>query len=158
MADTLLSVGVLDDAGKSKRAPVFLPAAMTLAQIQGWSDVYVPLLNDVIDGQVTDAQVTFALTLPGGIRTAPIADSTVRRGADFSFQNPSRYKWPLYVPSWSLTYIVSGDIDIASTPPSDFLSAYTAGLVVGGTTYQPLNGYTDDLTALANAKEAFRKA
>lgn len=157
MADTLLSVGLLDDAGATKRANIFLPSTMTLAQIQGWSDVYVPLLNDVVDGAPTDAQVTFALTLPGGLRTTPVADSTVRRGADFTFANASRYKWPAYIPAWSLTYIDGGNIDIVSTPVSDFLSAYTAGLVVGGTTYQPLNGSGFDLTALSKAKEAFRK-
>jgi len=157
MADTLLSVGVIDDAGASKRANVFLPSTMTLAQIQGWSDVYTPLLDAVDDGKITDAQVTFALTLPGGLKGSPVADSTVRRGADFTFLNASRYKWPAYIPAWSLTYIIGGNIDIVSTPVSDFLSAYTAGLVVSSVTYQPTNGSAFDLTALSKAKEAFRK-
>jgi len=157
MADTLLSVGMIDDAGATKRANIFLPSTMTLAQIQGWSDVYVPLLNDVIDGAPTDAQVTFGLTLPSGLRTTPVADSTVRRGADFTFANASRYKWPAYIPSWSLTLINNGDIDIVTTPAADFLSAYTLGLVVSSVTYQPLNGSGFDLTALSKSKEAFRK-
>jgi len=157
MADTLLSVGVIDDAGASKRANVFLPSTMTLAQIQGWSDVYTPLLDAVDDGKITDAQVTFALTLPGGLKGSPVADSTVRRGADFTFLNASRYKWPAYIPAWSLTYIIGGNIDIVSTPVSDFLSAYTAGLVVSSVTYQPTNGSAFDLTALSKSKEAFRK-
>jgi len=157
MADTLLSVGILDDKGSSKRANIFLPGTMTLAQIQGWSDVYVPLLDAVDDGKISDAQVTFGLTLPGGLKGSPVADSTVRRGADFTFLNASRYKWPAYIPAWSLTYIIAGEIDVVSTPVSDFLSAYTAGLVVGGTTYQPVNGFSFDLTALSKSKEAFRK-
>lgn len=157
MPDSLLSIGVLDDAGATKRANIFLPGTMTLAQIQGWSDVYQPLLDDVDDGKLVDAQVTFNLTMAGGLKGSPVADSTVRRGADFTFLNPSRYKWPAYIPAWSLVYIIGGEIDIVSTPVSDFLSAYTAGLVVGGTTYQPLNGSGFDLTALSKAKEAFRK-
>jgi hypothetical protein len=157
MADTLLSVGVLDDAGATKRANIFLPGTMTLAQVQGWSDVYQPLLDAVVDGKLTDAQVTFNLTMASGLKGAPVADSTVRRGADFTFLNPSRYKWPAYIPAWSLTYIVAGDIDIAPTPVDDFLSGYIDGLVVSSVTYQPLNGSGFDLTALSKSKEAFRK-
>ena len=157
MADTLLSLGILDDAGATKRAPVFLPSTMTLAQVQGFSDVYAPLLNDAIDGIVTDAQVTFQLTIPGGLRTTPIADSTVRRGADLTFSNASRYKWPLYVPAWSLDLITGGNIDIADPNASDLISAYVDGLVVASVTYQPLNGSGFDLTALSKSKEAFRK-
>jgi len=157
VSDSLLSIGVLDDAGATKRANVFLPGSMTLAQIQGWSDLYNPFLDAVIDGKISDAQVTFALTLPGGLKGSPVADSTVRRGADFTFLNPSRYKWPAYIPAWGLTYIVGGNIDIVSTPVSDFLSAYIDGLVFSSVTYQPLNGSGFDLTALSKSKEAFRK-
>lgn len=157
MADSLLSVGILDDAGATKRANIFLPGTMTLAQIQGWSDVYQPLLDAVDDGKLVDAQVTFLLTMAGGLKGSPVADSTVRRGADLTFLNASRYKWPAYIPAWSLAFIDNGDINITDTDVSDFLSAYTAGLVVGGTTYQPTNGSAFDLTALSKAKEAFRK-
>jgi len=157
MADTLLSIGVEDDAGATKRVPVFLPSTMTLAQIQGWSDLFAPILNDAIDGIITDVQVTFALTTPGGLRTTPVADSTVRRGADLTFSNPSRYKWPLYVPSWSLTLIANGDIDITDPNASDLISAYVDGLTFSSVLYQPLNGSAFDLTALSKSKEAFRK-
>lgn len=157
MADTLLSVGIEDDAGATKRVPVFLPSTMTLAQIQGWSDLFAPLLNDAIDGIITDAQVTFSLTIPGGLRTTPVTDSTVRRGADLTFANPSRYKWPLYVPSWSLTLITNGDIDVADPNASDLISAYVDGLTFSSVLYQPLNGSAFDLTALSKSKEAFRK-
>jgi len=157
MADTLLSVGIEDDAGATKRANIFLPGSMTLAQIQGWSDVYQPLLDAVVDGKLTDAQVTFGLTMAGGLKSSPVADSTVRRGADFTFNNASRFKWPAYIPSWSLAFIDSGNINIVDTDPADFLSAYVLGLVVSSTTYQPTNGSAFDLTALSKSKEAFRK-
>lgn len=157
MADTLLSFGLIDDAGKTKRVPVFLPSTMTLAQIQGWSDLYAPLLDTVVDGKLTLPEVTFTLTLPSGLKSSPVADSTVRRGADLSFANVSRNKWGLYVPSWSLTYISSGDIDVSTTNPAAFVDAYVSGLTFSSTVYQPLNGYGDDLTSLSKSKEAFRK-
>lgn len=157
MADTLLSVGVIDDAGATKRANIFLPSTMTLAQIQGWSDVYTPLLDTIVDGKISDAEVTFGLTLPAGLKADPVADSTVRRGADFSFSNVSRYRWGTYIPAFGLAFIDSGNINTTDTDVSDFLSAYTAGLVVSAVTYQPLNGYGDDLVAMINAKQAFRK-
>lgn len=157
MADTLLSFGVIDDAGATKRVPVFLPASMTLAQITGFSDLFAALLNDAIDGVIQDVQVTFNIAVPGGLRTTPVADSTVRRGADLTFSNASRYKWPLYVPAWSLTLITGGDIDIADPNASDLISAYVDGLTFSSVLYQPLNGSAFDLTALSKSKEAFRK-
>ena len=157
MTDTLLSVGIIDDAGKVKRAPVFLPSTMTIAQVQGFSDLYCALLGAAIDGKIQDAQVTFGLTLPSGLPSSPVADSTVRRGADLTFSNPSRFKWPLYIPSWSLSLIDSGNVNVTTGAGSDLVSAYVDGLIFSSVTYQPLNGSGFDLTALSKSKEAFRK-
>ena len=153
MADSLLSIKVGDDAGASKTVPVFFTPSVTPANIQTFLTAFAPLLNDVIDGIIESASLTLDLTVPGGLRTTPVVDSTVRRGAVESFANPSRFAWSLYVPTFSLTKITGGNIDVADADVVAFNAAYVTG--AGG--FTPSNGGGLDLTALLHAAEAFRK-
>jgi len=153
MADSLLSIKVLDDAGKSKTVPAFFTSSVTPANIQTFATSFIPLLDAVIDGVVESATVTLDITVPGGIKTTPVTDSTVRRGAVESFANPSRFNWSLYVPTFSLTKITGGNIDISDADVIAFNAAYVTG--TGG--FTPSNGAGLDLTAFLHAAESFRK-
>lgn len=153
MADSLLSVKVGDDAGKSKTVPVFFTSSVTPANIQSFATAYLPLLDAVIDGVIESASLTLDITVPGGIKTTPVVDSTVRRGAVESFATPGRFDWSLYVPSFSLTKITGGNIDISDADVVAFNAAYVTG--AGG--FTPSNGLGLDLTAFLRAMETFRK-
>jgi len=153
MADSLLSIKVGDDAGKSKNVPVYFTSSVTPANIQTFATAFIPLLDAVIDGVVESASLTLDITVPGGIKTTPVVDSTVRRGAVESFGTPGRFDWSLYVPSFSLAMIVGGNINIADADVVAFNAAYVTG--AGG--FTPSNGLGLDLTALRHAAESFRK-
>ncbi len=153
MADSLLSIKTRDDAGKSKTLPVFFTSSVTPANVQTFLTAFAPLYNDVIDGVIESAELTLDMTLPGGLRTTPVDDSTVRRGATESFSTPGRFAWSLYVPSFSLTKITGGNIDIADADVIAFNAAYVTG--AGG--FTPSNGLGLDLTGFLHAEEAFRK-
>lgn len=153
MADTLLSMAVVDADGDSKRVQVFLPAATTQAAIVTFSDSFSALLDAVIDGQITDISYTISVPVPGGLKASPVANSEVQKGALFSFLNASRYKWGQYIPTWIPANFTGDEVDLEATGVAAFLAAYTAGLA--GT--NPTNGYSDDLTSLAGNRKAFRK-
>lgn len=153
MADSLLSIKVIDDAGKSKSVPVFFTSSVTPANIQTFATAFMPLLDAVIDGLIESATVTLDITVPSGLKSAPVTDSTVRRGAVESFSTPARFDWSLYVPSFSLTKITGGNIDVADSDVIAFNAAYVTG--AGG--FTPSNGLGLDLTALLRAAESFRK-
>jgi len=153
MADSLLSLKIGDDAGKSKTLPVFFTSSVTPANIQTFLTAFAPLADAVIDGIIESASLTLDLALPGGLKSSPVEDSTVRRGAVESFANPSRFAWSLYVPSFSLTKITGGNIDIADADVVAFNAAYVTG--AGG--FTPSNGEGLDLTAMLHAAESFRK-
>lgn len=153
MADSLLSVKVVDDAGKSKTVPVFFTSSVTPANIQTFATDFIPLLDATIDGMITEATVTLDITVPGGIKASPVVDSTVRRGAVESFANPSRFNWSLYIPSFSLALITGGNIDITDAAVIALNAAYVTG--AGG--FTPSNGLGLDLTAFLRAAESFRK-
>lgn len=153
MADSLLSVKIVDDSGKSKNLPFFFTNSVTPANIQSFATAALPLLDGVIDGVIESASIATDITVPSGLKATPVTDSTVRRGGVFSFSNPTRFNWSLYVPSLSLTKIISGAIDTEDADMVAFVAAYVTG--AGG--FTPSNGYGLDLTGLVAAREAFRK-
>lgn len=153
MADNLISVSVADDDGDTRSVPVFFENTVTPANMQTYFTAFAPLLDAVIGGKIVEASYTAQLTLPGGLKAAPNANIEVQKGAQFSFSNPSRYKWGLYVPTM-LPTAFSGDlVNLEFQGMGDFVDAYVAGLA----TFSPTNGYGFDLTALARAKKTFRK-
>jgi len=153
MGDTLLSIGVLDADGDTKRVQVFLPAATTQAAIVTYSDAFCALLDEVIDGQISDVSYTITVPVPGGLKANPVANSEVQKGALLSFANASRYKWGQYIPTWSDDNFSGDEVLLTPQEVIDFIVGYVAG--IGGT--NPTNGYSDDLTSLAASRKAFRK-
>jgi len=152
MADTLLSFSIQDSDGDTKRVPVFLPAATTQANIATFAASYAALLDLVIDGLIVEMDYTISLALPGGLKSSIPNPTEVQRGALYSFNNASRYKWGLYVPTWKEANF-SGDAIATATEIDDLTDAYVSGLA--GT--NPTNGYAFDLTGIASSRKAFRK-
>lgn len=157
MADSLLSVGIRDVAGGTKTINIFFPEATTLAQVQGFATPVLGYINGMIDGVIDYARVTLDLTLPGGLRTTPVAGSTVRRGALFSFNNPTRYKWDTYVPAFDPDNLTGTTVNLNAATVDEFILAMVAGVDVSGTDIEPTNGSGEDLTSLDHADETFRK-
>jgi len=157
VADTLLSIKMHDITGAKKTVNVFFPAATTLAQVQGWwTDAAVALnafSNIVIDG----ADVTLALTTPGGLATTPVAGSTVRRGALFSYNNSTRFNWEQYIPGVDPVIFIGTEVDQGATGVDDWIAAMVDGITVSSVLIQPTNGSSEDLTSVDHANETFRK-
>lgn len=157
MADSLVSFQVLDDAGQTGNVHVFFDAGVTQAQLFGFANQFGTILDAAIDGKVTGARVTFDLTLSSTVKADPVADSTVRRGAQYSFGNTSRFSWGQYIPAWSLDLIDAGAIDTTNVDAQNLINAYVDGLTVSAVIIQPTNGYGADLNAFRRAIESFRK-
>jgi len=71
MADVSVTIGVNDSAGVPKTILTRLPSGTTLAQAQGFLTAFVALVDAIIGGVVTYAEVTLPLTLPGGLKSSP---------------------------------------------------------------------------------------
>ena len=154
MADSLLSVSVLGDAlSKKKDNLVFLPSTLTLANVQTYLTAFAPLLDAITDGQIVGASIAFGLTLPGGLKSGPVADSDARMAWRASFGNASRFKWGNYVPAIAASKRAGGIVD----PTDTDISAYLNAMITGLSTFQPTNGYGDDLTSFARGKISLLK-
>jgi len=157
MADSLLSIKMHDIVGANKTVNVFFPAATTLAQIQGWWTAAAVDLNAFSNIVIDGASVTLELTTPGGLATVPVAGSTVRRGALFSFDNASRFKWDQYIPGVDPVIFVGTSVDQTATGVEEWIADMVDGITVSSVLIQPTNGSSEDLTAIDHANETFRK-
>jgi len=152
----LMSLPIVTPDGR-KSIEVFLPAAATLAQAQGFATGFAPLIDAITGGVIVGAQVTFPLTLPGGLKTTPDTGATVHRGGLFGYDNASPYKWSQYVGSLTPTLFIADLVNVGDTDVGAYITAMEDGINVSGTFVQPTNEYDDDLTTNVSAKEAFRK-
>lgn len=152
----LVSMSIETSDGR-KSVPVFLPNATTLVQAQGFMTGFAPLVNAITGGVIVGAEVSFPLTLPGGLRTTADAGATVHRGGLFGYDNPSPYKWSQYIPSLTPTLFIGDLVNVGDTDVGAYITAMESGIDVSGTFIQPTNQYDDDLTTQVTAAEAFRK-
>jgi hypothetical protein len=155
--DTLISVSVTDIVGAVKQNLVFLPSGTTLAQAQGFLTAFAPLVDALSQGVITHATVEFDLTLPSGLKSTAVAASTVRRGALWSFLNPTRYKWAAYLPAVDPSILSGTEVNPAAGGVAAYVAAYDTGITVSSVLIAPTNGSGEDLTALDHANETFRK-
>jgi hypothetical protein len=151
--DVLVSVRTIDEAGRKRLAHVFLPPATTEADIQTMLTAYAPILDAVVGGKIDTAFYQKGLTLPGGLKAGATALIDNRVGANFSYDNPSRFAFGVWIPGW-LNSLFTGDLVSAGGAG---VAALMNGYVTGFGGVQPTNGFSDDLTTLLTYKKAIRK-
>ncbi|HMC99947.1 MAG TPA: hypothetical protein VKH37_07335 [Ferruginibacter sp.] len=157
MADVLVSISTVSADGKRQAIDTWLPSGTTLAQAQGWLTGQAPLIDAITGAKILDANVSFPLTLPGGLKSSADVSSTNHRGGLFGFDNPSPYKWSQYIGALLPALIIGEDVNVGDTDVAAYLAAMEDGITVSGTPIQPTNQYGDDLTANVSAKAALRK-
>lgn len=151
--DSLISFTVLDDDADTRTVNIFFDAAVTPAALAAYATAYEPLLDAVIDGQITGARYSVDLTLAAGLKAAPVAQSEVQKGANFSYLNASRYAHGIWIPAFKPTLFVGDTVNMAGAGVAAFNAAHLAG--IAGTA--PTNGLGFDLTSLKGTKKTFRK-
>ena len=135
MAVTTLSVGSRDAFSRPKRTIIRFPDTATLAQIQTYFTNYAPLQAAIQGVAVEVGEVTFSLTLPGGLPAA-VAGVNAQEGARFSFSNPSLDKWGIWIPG------INADLKVGlkgiDTADADVV-AWLAYITTGNGTIAPSN-------------------
>jgi hypothetical protein len=71
----------------------------------------LPALDDVIDGQIMEARVDLALTLPSGLKSAPVTGQDVHNGANLTYDpNSTDFAFSMYVPTWEIAGFSGQDV------------------------------------------------
>lgn len=153
---TLVSFGIKDADGTSRRLPWFAPASATEAQLQAGVNLLAPALDAVLDGFIADVQFTKALTKPGGLKLEANPGSEAEKGAlvNFSVAN-TIYTFSAFVPAW-LPAQFSGNTPV-TTPASlgaAFIAAYLAG---DGANWGATNEQGADLLSFLKGAKKFRR-
>jgi len=96
-----IGIGIQDYVGGRKSMAIYTSATLSLATVQTDLNTFLPAIDAAVDGKIVDAQVTIGLTLPGGLKGAPVTGNTVREGALLKYNAAATaFTWGMYVPSW----------------------------------------------------------
>jgi hypothetical protein len=156
-ATNVVTFGIRDSKGKRSTVPVFFPTTFTVADLQAFVNAFAPNLNSVIEGVIEGASLQLEMTLPGGLRTDPVANSDIEEGGNFAFTTPSRYKHTLRIPALSQALFSGESVTVVGNDLETLLQQMTGGVDNSGTQVIPTNGHAEDLIALAASKKTFRR-
>lgn len=110
----LLSFQITDADGKTKSVVMPMADTESIADIQTFVTNHAPLLDNVVDGVISQASVQYSLTLPGGLDATPEDDLLVSTGGLFGFSaTGTAYRHGIYVPTVKLA-LISNSKDIAN--------------------------------------------
>lgn len=82
MAIILMSTTIQDILGVTGTQNVWLniTGTQTVDNVGAEANTYLPLLDAVTDGKILTSRFIWEIDLPGGLKDAPVADSTISRG------------------------------------------------------------------------------
>lgn len=150
----LISYRVRDNAGKTGNILIYVPSGSTIANLQSFSDSLVALLDDTTGGLFESVSVSKALTLPGGLKVAPVAGHFVNLGANLAFDaDQTIYNHTIRIPAILESLVVGEDVDISDP----LITALETGIVTGFGGPVASDKYANDLTALLSGKATFWK-
>jgi len=155
MAQTNIVFSVKDSESDSREAsvPFFVPDGDTLAHYQAYSDAAAEVLDNVVGAQIMSAQLVLSLTLPGGIKGAPVAASLNERGGVFVMTTSGPYGDSFRVPAILPSIMAGDEFDITAGAANSFAGFLIAG--DGVVITKTRNGF--DFLARVKGKKSFRR-
>lgn len=156
----LISYSILDADGDRASMPIYGQyddGSATLSSIAAWAAARAGDIDAICDGQIVSEAITLYPALPGGLKSAPNADSDVERTALFTFGLSSLavakshgIDLPAFLPSKYLG-------DLVNTADTD-VAAFVSGLLPSyGTIIPTSEEFLVGLATLRKARKSFRK-
>lgn len=152
-------------ANETSNTKVNLSQSITLANAVIFAQELAKLMENITDGQLVNISISSDVSLPVGLRTAPVDGSRVQAGAYFGFRTVNGYPTSMRVPT-RLEAIVTDNsrtIDIDDEGPVEaFITAMLDGIdlatatpVAGTGVVAPVDTHADSLSFVTEAKEQF---
>lgn len=149
----LLSWTITDADGKTKSIVMPMADSEAIADVQTFVTNHAALLDAVVDGVITSAQVQYSLTLPGGLDATPEDDMLVGDGGLFAFSaTGTAYRKSIYVPTVKLA-LISNNKDIAN---AGAVATWVTDLL-SGTEVSLTDNYENVLAAFLSGTRVKRK-
>jgi len=130
MADpTVFSATFIDDAGVRATAVEYVDYDGALTTVNDLLDAAVAwaaLVDPLSDAKVESVSIQVVQENPAGTKASPVADSTVERGALFSYsQVGSRYVSSTQIPGIANSLVTNGKVDLTAAAVIAFINAMT---------------------------------
>lgn len=157
MAVNTINVRLQDSETDSKLGtiPLYVPTGFTFAQYQTFFDAAAEVIDNVTGSEIVAADLTLALTLPGGLKASPVAASLNERGGLLGMETAGQFNDSIRIPA-ILTSIMSGDsFSLSDTAIQALALLLTAG---DGTVFpRTRDGFVWEGTGLYGKKSFRRK-
>lgn len=150
----LISFGIEDADGHSKRFPFYMSASADDTDIAAAVAAIAPALDAVIDGKITDCRLTKSLSLPGGLKASAVAGCDVEKGANLSFNaQDTNKRYTVFVPTWEDAGL-TGD----AVKTDGVYATFQAAIIAGNGTDKPgTDTNANALLTYVTGEETFRK-
>lgn len=151
---TVLTVSLTDHKGDASSLTVYFPPTATQADIETWVANEMPVLDELTGAKIEGVTVALAISLPGGLKAAAIADDDNQEGANLSFDADNTvYAHGQRIPAIRATLVSPTGIDISATEFTDWEDA----MVTGNGTAVPSDRFGNTLLDLQSGNVTFRK-
>lgn len=148
-----------DNKDQSSFTEVHVPVGFTLPQYVEFAQDLATLVNDLHQGTITGASITFSLDISGAtIKTIANAFSDIAQRARVMFTSAaSGFRKLFNIPSIDESIVTAGSDEIDTSDPifTPFTTMIVNGQAVTGGTIQFTDSRQNDLVALSFAREGF---
>lgn len=156
-----LNVQVADSKGKTSGTKIRVPTGFSIAQYIEFGQAMLQLIANMQVGVITGASISFGIDLSGlGLKAvANVLSDTAQKGY-FSFASAvTGFFKRLRIPTFreDLVAVGSDSVDVTAPEVIAFVTAMENGIVVTGGTVSPSTERVQDLVALTDAREVFRR-
>jgi len=149
----LITFKITDSGGKSKSIVMQCADTETYADIALFVLQVDSLIDTVIDGVITSAQVSMNCPIDGGLNATPVDDMLVSDGALLGFAvTGSAYRDAFYIPTVKLT-LMGNDKDVPNA--SDMATLITA--LLSGTNIDLTNKHEQVYASFLTGSRVSRK-
>lgn len=148
----------IESDGRVATIPFYFLNTLALATYQGIVTALAPLVDANIGAQLTGASITLPLTLPGGIKGAPVADHYNERGGNILFATSGPYNDSIRLPAISTTVFGGTSVlNLEETEPAALIGWLTADQTINAETVRAKNRWDYNLLTAIKGTRSFRK-
>lgn len=149
----LIAFKITDAAGRAKSAVFPVNSDATVTEMNAFVSQIAPLVDNCIDGILSAATVTIALSLPGGLGSTPADDKLVEDGGLLAFDAADTdYRSSIWIPA-----IADTAVDNYKTIANAGSIATLVTAILSGTNCNVQDKHSNALTAFLSGKRTYRK-
>lgn len=151
----------IDEKGKTSFTKIRVPTTLSVGQVTQFAVAMAQLISNISQCQITNVSTTFAIDLSGlSLKAAASAVADVAQKGYFAFASSvTGFFKRLRIPTFDENKINAGSdtIDTLDVDVAAFVAAMEDGVAVTGGTIQPSTERMQELSALSEAREVFRR-